>query len=228
MFDPNQAILEWRRQMLAADIKSPVPLDELETHLRDEIEQQAEAGLSEEAAFQAAVKNLGTAPVLQPEFKKVEGKKTIGWSKERAEILDQIALAVTPYVLTLVLVSPVGLLFFKGGEPALKPTTFGQQESCLAAIATALLFLWGGRLGYRLFPVIPAKRTRDAIQYSVLALMALWWVLFFNTVLPWCQDNGLALLVVIMWGFMAPVGPCIGLSLGIETAARKKVPLAGM
>ena len=221
MFDLEQAIADWRQQMLAADIKSPVPLDELETHLRDEIEQQAKAGLSEEEALKAAVKNLGPAPMLQPEFKKVKARRAIGWSDERAESLDQIGLAVFPYLLTLTFLCPVAFVFFKGGNSVLELMTFGQQASCLLAIATALLFLWGGRLGYRLFPVIRDKRTRNAIGYSVLALLALWWVLFFYTVMPWCQDHGWAFLVVFMWGFMAPTGPCLGLYSGIENAARK-------
>ena len=40
MFNLEQAILEWRRRMLASDIKSPAPMDELEIHLREEIERQ--------------------------------------------------------------------------------------------------------------------------------------------------------------------------------------------
>ena len=41
MFDLEQAIAGWRRQMLAAGIQSPVPLEELGIHLRDEIERLA-------------------------------------------------------------------------------------------------------------------------------------------------------------------------------------------
>ena len=37
MFDLEQSISEWRRQMLAARIPTPVPLEELEIHLREEI-----------------------------------------------------------------------------------------------------------------------------------------------------------------------------------------------
>jgi len=40
MFDLEQSISDWRRQMLAAGIWTPVPLDELETHLRTDIGQQ--------------------------------------------------------------------------------------------------------------------------------------------------------------------------------------------
>ena len=44
MFNLEQAITEWRQRMLAAGLRSPVPLDELESHLRDEIERQVRAG----------------------------------------------------------------------------------------------------------------------------------------------------------------------------------------
>jgi hypothetical protein len=72
MFNLDQAIAEWRRRMRAAGIKTPVPLDELEAHLRDGIEQQAKSGLSEAEAFQAAVEEIGKAHPLHQEFKKVE------------------------------------------------------------------------------------------------------------------------------------------------------------
>ena len=72
MFNLEQSITEWRRQMLAAGIKSPVPLEELEIHLREEIERHTEAGLNKSQAFQAAVEKIGQAHLLQREFKKVE------------------------------------------------------------------------------------------------------------------------------------------------------------
>jgi hypothetical protein len=69
MFDLEQSIAEWRKQMLAAGIKSPVPLEELEAHLREEVEQQLRNGISVQAAFNAAVGRLGRADVLRKEFK---------------------------------------------------------------------------------------------------------------------------------------------------------------
>ena len=38
MFDLERAVSEWRKRMMAAGIESPAPLQELELHLRDEIE----------------------------------------------------------------------------------------------------------------------------------------------------------------------------------------------
>jgi len=70
MFDLEQSITEWRRQMLAAGIKTPVPLEELEGHLRDDTEQQVQSGVDPQQAFEAAVKRLGQADPLTKEFAK--------------------------------------------------------------------------------------------------------------------------------------------------------------
>jgi hypothetical protein len=72
MFDLEQAISEWRKQMLNAGIQTPVPLEELEIHLREEIERQVQSGFSEANAFESATWKIGQAWVLKNEFKKVE------------------------------------------------------------------------------------------------------------------------------------------------------------
>ncbi len=70
MFDLEQKISEWRNQMLAAGIKTPVPLDELENHLREEIERQIKSGLDEQEVFSSAVQKIGQARPLKNEFQK--------------------------------------------------------------------------------------------------------------------------------------------------------------
>jgi hypothetical protein len=70
MFHLEQSIAAWRQQMLAAGIKSPVPLEELEIHLREEVEQQMRSGTEALSAFAAAVQKIGCAGVLQDEFQK--------------------------------------------------------------------------------------------------------------------------------------------------------------
>ena len=86
MFNVEDAIAKWRQQMLAAGIKSPVPLEELESHLREEIEQQMKFGLSEAEALKVGVQKIGETHRVQREFNKIEGHKmwrsimlTIGW-----------------------------------------------------------------------------------------------------------------------------------------------------
>jgi hypothetical protein len=75
MFDLEQSITDWRGQMLAAGIKSPVPLDELESHLREDIEQQVRSGIAEARAFEIAVRHIGRAVALRKEFMKTSNMK---------------------------------------------------------------------------------------------------------------------------------------------------------
>jgi len=77
MFDLDQAIAEWRRQMAAEGLKSREVLDELESHLRDEIEQQDLAGASREQAFENAVQQIGCAAALEGEFAKVGTRTSV-------------------------------------------------------------------------------------------------------------------------------------------------------
>ena len=71
MFNLGKAIEPWRGRMMAGGLGEPEVLDELESHLRDDIEQRERQGLSGEAAFSAAVEALGQAPALQREFNKM-------------------------------------------------------------------------------------------------------------------------------------------------------------
>jgi hypothetical protein len=75
MFNLEQAISDWRRQMAAGGLKSPEVVNELESHLRDDVEQQIRSGIGEEQAFEAAVQRIGQANALKREFKKAGGIK---------------------------------------------------------------------------------------------------------------------------------------------------------
>jgi len=68
MFNLEQSINDWRRQMLVAGIKSPAHLDELESHLRDDVQAKLRSGLAGPEAFASAVRQMGGAQVLQNEF----------------------------------------------------------------------------------------------------------------------------------------------------------------
>ena len=56
--------------MLAAGIKTPVPLEELEIHLCEEIEQQKKSGVSAQRAFENAILKIGQPGALKSEFQK--------------------------------------------------------------------------------------------------------------------------------------------------------------
>jgi hypothetical protein len=71
MFNLDQAIAEWRRQMRTAGIKSSRALEELESHLREEIQGQMQSGMDAPSAFAKAVDCMGEARALKGEFLKV-------------------------------------------------------------------------------------------------------------------------------------------------------------
>ena len=72
MFNLEQFIAVWRRQMLVAGIKTPMPLEELEIHLREAIDRQVKSGFDEQTAFEISVQQIGQPKMLKCEFKKSE------------------------------------------------------------------------------------------------------------------------------------------------------------
>jgi hypothetical protein len=72
MFNLEPAIAVWRQQMIASGIKSSTVLDELEGHLRDDINTLRSSGTPEVQAFETAVSRLGTPRSMRTEFNKVK------------------------------------------------------------------------------------------------------------------------------------------------------------
>jgi hypothetical protein len=101
MFDREQAIARWRRQMIAGGIKMTEVLDELESHLREDLERQVQSGLSAERAFEVSVQQIGQAGLLKREFAKVGRSKWTLFRKLKAVFVgyfDQVPSmsALTP------------------------------------------------------------------------------------------------------------------------------------
>src|SRR5881296_3222184 len=73
MFNIDQAITDWRQQMACGGVKSSEVLDELESHLRDALDQQVRSGVNAREAFDAVVEQIGQPKTLKCEFAKVGG-----------------------------------------------------------------------------------------------------------------------------------------------------------
>jgi len=71
MRDLNAQIAEWRSQMAAGGLKSPAVLDELESHLREDVERRVQSGANVAQAFGTAVGQLGRPANLREEFSKI-------------------------------------------------------------------------------------------------------------------------------------------------------------
>jgi hypothetical protein len=213
MFDLEQAILQWRRQMLAAGLKTPVPLEELESHLRDEIEQQSKAGRSQAEAFGAAIQMIGQAHAVEGEFKKISA----GRSAPRWRFIE-IGFGLMASVI------PLGLSFQVLYAPARSAAdlTPAQHLSGISALLTFAALAWGGRLSYKWIPVARVNRTMSNV---LIALVPLWWIVFLNVIVPRHDYTMGQFLTTFLWAFIMPGGAVIGFSWGME-AARWKQPTA--
>src|ERR1044071_6437277 len=81
MFNLEQSISEWRWQMLSAGVENPDIVDELESHLREDLARRMQSGESEEQAFEGAVQGVGQASLLKHEFAKL-GRKKWAWLRK--------------------------------------------------------------------------------------------------------------------------------------------------
>jgi hypothetical protein len=80
MFDLESQIRGWRSDLAAAMGNVPEPLDELESHLRDDIDRRIQLGADAQSAFEAARAQLGEAGRLAQEFAKTSDRRWIpGW-----------------------------------------------------------------------------------------------------------------------------------------------------
>jgi len=206
MFDLEQSISDWRQQLIAAGIKSPAPLDELESHLREEIERQMESGLGSQSALVAAMEQIGRAQTLKTEFTKIGGaKKSVRWEQN------------------------VALITFFGGILPLAiyalhkyDMSWGWRFAGLANIGTVALAIFGCRQINALFPVIPDRRKRWTIGISASVAGAAGMGIFVNFILPHFSLTEGQLVVLVLWGLtlMSAGGAVLA---GLEEAARDSI-----
>ena len=92
MHNLEQLIAEWRKSILTGPNPTirPEVLDELENHLRENVEQLLQTGLTETEAFQRAAATLGAAPAIATEFHKLEQR--LWWPIKLAIGMAAIAL----------------------------------------------------------------------------------------------------------------------------------------
>lgn len=74
-FHLESAIQSWRQQMISAGISNRDAVDELESHLRDEIELQMRSGRNAVDGFDAAIQKMGNASMLKAEFNRENQNK---------------------------------------------------------------------------------------------------------------------------------------------------------
>jgi len=217
MFNLEQSIAEWRRQMLVAGIK-PESLDELEGHLREEIERQLKLKVIQQQAFEMAVKAIGRGVELKNEFKK---------AGEPMEMQRIIKLAGVSCV-AVALFFPLGICF-----RSCLHLMFDHQFSLITralpfpvlAITCAITVLsW--KYNHKLLPVIRNQRLRRILGVACFAGCMLWMqlALFYLPMGVITNIPLLAFLFGLEWTVFAILG---GAGHGLEKAACDKSTALG-
>jgi hypothetical protein len=139
MFDLEVSIALWRQKVQRAGIRSVTTLDELESHLRDDLEAQLSAGVDPAQAFELAAWRIGPPADLRSEFNLADEtartRKTACWYFAttvifqvlafRSDLLDNLSFTCVATLLVTSLVSYLGWkvmrqVFYSVASQALK------------------------------------------------------------------------------------------------------------
>ena len=106
MFNLEQAIANWRFSLVQAG-SSPEVIDELECHLRDEIESQMRTTSDPQLAFDNAVLLMGDPVQLEEQFKEasIADEKTRGSFIPFSSLVKVAAVLTVPFAIILLLSS---------------------------------------------------------------------------------------------------------------------------
>src|SRR6185436_2074344 len=83
MFDLEREMADWRRSMSARLPHHREALDELESHLRDAVQQRTAAGATPHEAWTAALARLGSADTIAAEYGKLPSRAVWRWLPAR-------------------------------------------------------------------------------------------------------------------------------------------------
>jgi hypothetical protein len=188
MFNLKQSICEWRKQMLAAGIKTPEPLEELEIHLREEIELQIKLGSTGQKAFEIAAGKIGQANPLTQEFKKINGMDK-AQLRRRASFAFAAILGFYSFIFARLLIK--------------NDLTSNERLLGLASVATTLLavyVVW--QIMPRFFPVVANKAVQSAIGI-IGGISGMGWIIAFACfILPRFDFTEGQLLVAVSWALV--------------------------
>lgn len=203
MFNLDQAITEWRRQMAAGGLRTPAVLDELESHLREDVERQTRVGINEARAFETAVKNIGAAKVLKSEFK----KSTFAGVREKL----MIAVAAL-FVAFGIFLTSVTLILCYG--------SLGERLAGFTALGFMLLAGLGWPYVAPFLPVIVSKGKRWMAEVACL-LVGFGVATFYVQVIVQHFDTRHEGLPAIGFWAVFPIAIGFGLACGLERAAQE-------
>lgn len=210
MFNLEHSIAQWRQEMVAAGIKNPAVLDELESHLQEEVERQKQSGIVEEQIFRQAVEKIGTPRELRKEFKK---SSSAAWMEKL-----MIAIAVL-WVAFGVFLSTVTLFFCYLTTAQRLTGALGMALTILTGCA------WPALVPH--LPVIAKKTSRWAAQLACLVAGFGLCTLYVQVLVHRFEDgsnNGIVPSIGFFGLFFIALG--FGVACGLERAAsfHRRIP----
>ena len=211
MPDLEKLIKRWREQMLAAGIKTPVPLEELESHLREDVEQRMKSGADAQEAFDAAVQRIGQAHALETEFAKVG--VVLSDREHKLNRLIGAGLAALFYLM--------GVVWLFNLIPWLGPMAL--HERPVGASAWFLFpMIWSWSFTYRYLPVIPVSAVGKKVAAWLLSgVLGFVCTVLLVQLMPTNEDGGIQSPYrgAFVWAFLPMV---IGVSLIVGLERRRQ------
>jgi hypothetical protein len=207
MFNLETAIIEWRKQMLAAGIKPSAQLTELENHLREDVGLRMKSGLNAQDAFEIAVKEIGKADMLKSEFKKIGGTSVV---------LERLRIGICLAFIALI-------VFLGGATVVLCYTGLGDRLMAVIAMASTVVVACGWRYVVPHLPVIAVTWQRVAIGTASIACGVIACSFYVGIILPHIavRSDG-ALPAIGLWGpFIIAIFACLGMGLCLGEKERE-------
>jgi len=217
MFDLERAIRGWRRQMHAGGIQTPVPLEELEMHLREDVERKVRRGTDAQKAFEISVRQIGQPETLRSEFKKA------GAAVELQKVIEQAGVICVAVAIFCPLF--IFLPFLLAHELGLMTKMLGL--TIYATTVVTVVLSW--RYSHKLLPVIRNRLLRRAVGLVCFGGCLLWirfGVFHFSPGGLHPRNIFLPLIIFgLEWTVMAILG---GVGHGLEKAAERQNPVTTM
>ncbi len=206
MFEPEKAMVSWRSQMIAAGIKQPARLDELECHLRETMAARMKSGMTMQDAFEAAVRQMGEPGSLNDEYRKAG-----------------LGPAILEWLMVGVAAVFIGLILFLGGATVvLCYTALGDRLMAAVAMASCVVLACGWTRLVPYLPVIANPRKRLAGGLGCIAFGFMLATIYCNVILPRFRHVHDSFLPAVgLWAaFIVAIFSCLGVGLCLAAKDR--------
>ena len=187
--DPEEWVAQWRAHLLRQGAVNPADVEELESHLREQVTELRDTGLAADESFLVAVKRIGSIDAVSREFARVHSERL--WKQLLAEPHGGVERARGGSTETAVAVGLAVVAALAIKVPELFGHHFGSAASVGFYARNASLFVLPLLAGYFLW-----KRGWDRVRCLWLALPLVAAAVLANA-FPFASDGATGVLAAI-------------------------------